>query len=592
MRTLFILSALLIVPAIGMAATLQVPGTYPTIQSAINAASNGDVIEVSPGTYKENINFLGKAITVTSLDNPIGTVIDGGNPDNPNFGSVVTFNNGEGTDSVLTGFTITNGKGTKLSGNFYGGGIFCDGSSPRIYKNVITQNTVDYKGGGVFCDNNAFPEIVENIISHNKTTAKEGAGVASRGGAYPLITQNIIMVNLALDIFNGRGGGVFGFAEVINNMIIWNGAQTEGGAMYGRGIVKDNYISENISMRAGGLSVWADTLVENNTINGNISQGLAGGIECVGVKVICRGNTIRKNSSLLGGGGVLTGGAPTVCDNIIAGNTSVNNGAGIACYDSDAIIYNNMIYNNVAGVQGGGIDIKGFPPYPVPIILNNTITKNTANKGAGIAIEASPDIDNCLIWDNTGSPIHVRDGSPSVNFCCVQGGWIGPGNIASDPLFAGPMEADFHITYNSQCRNNGNNLAFAAGYLPVNDYEGDPRIAHGVVDIGADEFHRHLYHTGTASPGGDVFGKFVGDPGDYVYGVWFGTDHTTPMLTSYGLWYLLGPYYFVGPLGTIPAHGILKLPGTLPAVPAGPYDLPMQAMIDFQLTNLHIMTVQ
>ena len=39
---------------------------YPTIQSAINAATNGDTVLVQPGTYQETIDFLGKEITVES----------------------------------------------------------------------------------------------------------------------------------------------------------------------------------------------------------------------------------------------------------------------------------------------------------------------------------------------------------------------------------------------------------------------------------------------------------------------------------------------------------------------------------------------
>ena len=46
--------------------TLRVPADQPTIQAAINAATNGDTVLVSPGTYYENINFNGKAITVVS----------------------------------------------------------------------------------------------------------------------------------------------------------------------------------------------------------------------------------------------------------------------------------------------------------------------------------------------------------------------------------------------------------------------------------------------------------------------------------------------------------------------------------------------
>ena len=35
----------------------NVPGDHPTIQAAINAASNGDIISVAPGIYRENITL-------------------------------------------------------------------------------------------------------------------------------------------------------------------------------------------------------------------------------------------------------------------------------------------------------------------------------------------------------------------------------------------------------------------------------------------------------------------------------------------------------------------------------------------------------
>jgi anionic cell wall polymer biosynthesis LytR-Cps2A-Psr (LCP) family protein len=60
--------ALLVVVA-GNAATLNVPSaSYPTIQSAINAAVTGNLVVVATGTYPENIDFLGKDITVQSTD--------------------------------------------------------------------------------------------------------------------------------------------------------------------------------------------------------------------------------------------------------------------------------------------------------------------------------------------------------------------------------------------------------------------------------------------------------------------------------------------------------------------------------------------
>jgi hypothetical protein len=84
---------------------IQVPADQSTIQAGINAATNGDTVLVSAGTYYEQINFNGKAIVVRSQSGSKVTIIDGlGLP-----GPVVIFGTGETTSSVLQGFTIQNG---------------------------------------------------------------------------------------------------------------------------------------------------------------------------------------------------------------------------------------------------------------------------------------------------------------------------------------------------------------------------------------------------------------------------------------------------------------------------------------------------
>ena len=61
-----------------LAATRNVPAEYPSIQSAIDASVNGDVVLVAPGTYLERLDFLGKAITVASAGGPDVTIVDAG----------------------------------------------------------------------------------------------------------------------------------------------------------------------------------------------------------------------------------------------------------------------------------------------------------------------------------------------------------------------------------------------------------------------------------------------------------------------------------------------------------------------------------
>lgn len=162
---------------------------YNSIQEAIDAANNGDTIEVSEGIYYENIIFDGRDINVNSTDPSnssimLATIIDGGGND-----SVVKFT---GNDySNMTGFTIQNGNASE------GGGIYIDKSNPTITGNFIKRNKADL-GGGIYMSKSG-PNIFSNSIINN--TANQGGGFyISRGaeyGGYPRITGNDIKFNTA-----------------------------------------------------------------------------------------------------------------------------------------------------------------------------------------------------------------------------------------------------------------------------------------------------------------------------------------------------------------------------------------------------------
>ncbi len=122
---------------VGQAAVLHVPAEYPTIQAALDAAANtGDEIIVAPGTYPEAINFDGKAVYLHSSDGPAVTIIDATGLDT----SVVKCASGEGPGTVLEGFTITGGRGTWVSPDRYGGGMYNSGSSPTVANCTFSGN--------------------------------------------------------------------------------------------------------------------------------------------------------------------------------------------------------------------------------------------------------------------------------------------------------------------------------------------------------------------------------------------------------------------------------------------------------------------
>src|SRR4030043_192404 len=153
------LMAILLLAFQSFSQIIHIPADQTTIQAGIDSASSGDTVLVAEGTWFENINFKGKAITLDSLFIMDGdtshiskTIIDGSQASNPDSASVVYMCSGEDTTSVLMGFTITGGKGTdfirKLSDGTSrnergGGGVFIVASGGKIIHNTIQGNNVE-----------------------------------------------------------------------------------------------------------------------------------------------------------------------------------------------------------------------------------------------------------------------------------------------------------------------------------------------------------------------------------------------------------------------------------------------------------------
>jgi len=227
---------------------INVPADQATIQAAIDASTDGDTVLVQPGTYTENINFSGKSIWVASSDGADVTIIDGNQS-----GSVVTFTSGEGENSRLEGFTLTNGSGTTVDAYTLGGGIYCTGSSPSIIDCKIISNSVTSSGGGLYLsssspfidhctisgntsgivsggirfDNSSSPKLTYCLITGN--TAQYGGGMSIYSGSSPWLIHCTFSGNYA----SIQGGGLYvhgsGTAPIMINSILWDDAAGSSG---------------------------------------------------------------------------------------------------------------------------------------------------------------------------------------------------------------------------------------------------------------------------------------------------------------------------------------------------------------------------
>ena len=230
------------------AATIRVPADQPTIQAGINAANNGDTVLVSPGTYTENINFLGKQITVTSSGGASVTVIDGGG-----VTSVVRFSTNETLSSVLSGFTLQNGNALNAP-ELEGGGIAIENASPTIKDNIIQNNLGGTAGGGIGI-NSASPLISGNVIKNNSQnpgvdSGVGGGGISVRGAGSAQIIGNVILKNSWSNAGTGFGGGISLSNSVStliqNNLIEGNVAGTQGAGICMEGDVSGTVIVQNV----------------------------------------------------------------------------------------------------------------------------------------------------------------------------------------------------------------------------------------------------------------------------------------------------------------------------------------------------------
>ena len=218
---------------------------FTRIQAGIDSAFYGDTVEVAAGTYHELIT-LTNGVAVIGAGAGI-TIIDG-----DAGGSVVT-SNGCDANTVLEGFTITDGSAAN------GGGMYNINSSPTVTNCTFSSNTsVDYGGGGgMHNGENSSPTVTNCTFSGNTaTTDYGGGGGMSNRNSRPTVTNCTFSSNTAVG-FSGGGGMHNGenSSPAVTNCNFSSNTGGYGGGMYNEycsPTVNNCTFSDNVGTRFGG----------------------------------------------------------------------------------------------------------------------------------------------------------------------------------------------------------------------------------------------------------------------------------------------------------------------------------------------------
>ncbi len=372
---------------------------YTSVQTAVNAAAEGDAILVAAGTYAESVLIEDKGLRLlggfaggtvasynagtpgdfTTRDTEIHVASMQGTPG----GAVVRITRTSQDDMapvLLDGFRITGGQR----------GVHAEGAWDAPLSNVTLSN---------------------NLIENNRLMVDDeyGGGIYFEGN-YIAVMDNRIRNNTA-----GRGGGIGG--EGPGQVILGN-------------TIENN---EGIGDHGGGVMVFGSGAFSRNLVRGNI-VGQAPGYGW-------------------GGGACILEFKGILSHNVYTGNTSPSPGGGLFLDEgADVSLEHEIVYGNTTEDGGAGVYVDGGQGVLTQASFTNcTVAENTSEAGSagnGVFVETSlVSLRNCILWGNSGDDFFLAaDGSVlEVDYSLSEEVWSGTGNLSSDPLFADASGGDFHL---------------------------------------------------------------------------------------------------------------------------------------------------
>jgi hypothetical protein len=375
------------------------------IQQAINAAQNGDLIIIDPGSYQEHV-VMWKPVQLQGWGAPAtlfnGTLAEGNLALKDHqflvelLGRIATGEITSVPGQDVAGFILERGAGITVAG--------CDPTTDCTPggDNIFAAHTSLIDGISLFGATEAAGGLLVNgyadnlRISNNEIFNNQGniaggirLGTSSLNDPATNPTGSSFNPDIVIDhnrvanngsLLSGAGGiAIYGGSDhyaVTNNMVCGNFSAVYGGGIGHFGLSVDRLAPSDPSFAAIDYASTRPSLIANNIIVSNESFDEAGGI--------------MIGSEPAAPGALSTGAGPVLVNaNLIQGNKSGNDGAGVrtlkasgqdvADNPSDPTLWyqidilNNMIVNNSSADVGGGIALDDTARV---FIVNNTVANN------------------------------------------------------------------------------------------------------------------------------------------------------------------------------------------------------------------------
>jgi parallel beta-helix repeat protein len=513
-------------PVMSAPATITVPDDYPTIQEAINNASDGSTIFVRAGTYPEHLT-INKPLSLIGEDRN-RTIIDA----EGKIGLIVSITSDY---TRIEGFTFHGAGGTYYG---YDGVLNFSSSNNIITNNIITNNelcgiALDSSHNNSIVHNdiiNNFNGILltnstDNIISGNTIIGDSRTGILLYGASNNMIVGNsvshgdsgITLMDYEWYDFHCSASN----NSLINNTLTGN---FQGISIYASpyNIMRNNTLNENYYSLQVSWYMYADNKVsyfiqdidESNTIDGrpilylvnHHNERIESNATYVAA-VNCTNLTI-KNLQLHGNNeGIVIAGTESSTfqnlnvthnsygtylfksnNNTIYGCNVVGGQVGIALESS---WHNHIDHNNVTNTYGEGIILtysnwnnitynnlsnNKYRGILAGLGLENTIAYNTVqdNRMAGIGISS----------DGKGTPEHniVHHNNIINNTCGVQLGDTSSNLIYNNNFVNNKQQASVSVSYGDIGYGNVWDNGYSSGGNYWSDYNGTDADHDGIGD--------------------------------------------------------------------------------------------------------------